>query len=498
MTVPPPAPHAAAPHIDPTRGPPNGYPPHAGYGPPGSYGYAPHGPHAPGYGAPPPGYGYAHGAFVPPPGLDPLQARPAAPSPLPHPRAQLVLGLGLSAFLCLGPFTGIAAVLLGRQVLRDVRESPGRYASGGGLVKLGIGLGTAGSVALGTFVIAASALNSYALSGLAFAAGAAACVAWFLPAARPLTRRLDALAYAAAATPLLLGGAMALLASFGNASRCEQEAAGAISQLDAPAKGSTGDTLKAILEADGAFEIAQSACGRAGRSERVAALRGKRDELATRRTQVEERLKREKAEAQAAEREAQAVASFPANAKKVAANVASAKGLMAKGGWSSAGDELDAAQALLAEADGTSVGATKEWHDLSGQVSALRTKLQPQLDKIATKERAAEEKRRQEEAIRGPEPSMSGWSGECLIVRRFLKSNLRDPDSYEHIATTEPRAAGPFWIVTSRYRARNGFGGYNLEQRRFYIAQGEVLKVEGGNLRHAPGRPPAMASPVIQ
>jgi hypothetical protein len=487
MTVPPPAPHAAEPPVVPRRGL-NGHPPHAGYGPPSSYGYAPHGPHAPGYGAPPPGYGYAHGAFVPPPGLDPLQARLAAPSPLPHPRAQLVVGLGLSAFLCLGPFTGIAAVLVGRQVLRDVRESPGRYAPAGGSVKLGIGLGAAGSVALGALVVTASALNSYALSGLAFAAGVAACAAWFLPVTRPQARRLDALAYAAVAGPLLLGGAVASLASFGNASRCEQEAAGAVGRLDAAAKGSASDTLKALLEADGAFEIAQSTCGRAGRSERVAALQGKRDELAVRRVQVEEGLKREKVEAQAADREAQAVASFPANAKKVAANLASAKGLMAKGGWASAGDELDAAQALLAEADGTSVGGTKEWRDLSGQVSALRTKLQPQLDKIAARERAAEEKLLQEEAIRGPEPGISGWSGECLVVRRFLKSNLRDPDSYDHIATTKPRAAGPFWVVTSRYRAKNGFGGYNAEQRTFYIAQGEVLKVEGGDLRYAPDR----------
>lgn len=458
------------------------YPPHAGYGPPGGYGHAPHGPHAPGYGAPP-GYPYAPGPFAPPPGFSPTQPRHVAPSPAPHPRAQLVAGLGVSAFFCLGPLTGIAAILLGRSVLHEVRENPGRYASANSSVQLGVGLGAVGSVVLGAFGVGALTLHSFPASGAALLLGAAACVAWFLPATRPHVRRLGAPAYVAATAPVLLGGALSLFATSGSASRCEDEAAGAVNRFDSATKAAAGDALKALDGADAALERAQRVCREVRRAERAAALQGKREELTARRAQTEERLTREKAEAQAAEREAQAVASFPANAKKVAANVGSAKGLMAKGGWASAGDELDAAQALLAEADGTSVGATKEWRDLSAQVSAVRTKLQPQLDKIAAKERVAEEKLRQEAAVRGPEPAMSGWSGECLVVKRFLKSSyLRDPDSYDHVATTEPRAAGPFWVVTSRYRAKNGFGGYNVEQRTFYIAQGEVLKVEGGDL----------------
>lgn len=48
-------------------------------------------------------------------------------------------------------------------------------------------------------------------------------------------------------------------------------------------------------------------------------------------------------------------------------------------------------------------------------------------------------------------------------VERKLKEVLRDPDSYERINySSELNKEDSCYIVTIRYRAKNGFGGYNV------------------------------------
>ena len=58
---------------------------------------------------------------------------------------------------------------------------------------------------------------------------------------------------------------------------------------------------------------------------------------------------------------------------------------------------------------------------------------------------------------------LSGWDGSHLGVERWIKKNLRDPDSYQHIETRiSPVKDGKHSMIT-QYRAKNGFGGYVVE-----------------------------------
>ena len=82
------------------------------------------------------------------------------------------------------------------------------------------------------------------------------------------------------------------------------------------------------------------------------------------------------------------------------------------------------------------------------------------------------ERQRQAEAVRITEAQenrrngfhcLSEWNGSHRGVVDWLKDNLRDPDSYEHIETriTPVNTAGEHTLLM-QYRARNGFGGMNV------------------------------------
>lgn len=58
---------------------------------------------------------------------------------------------------------------------------------------------------------------------------------------------------------------------------------------------------------------------------------------------------------------------------------------------------------------------------------------------------------------------LSGFSGEHRDLARLIKTDLREPDSYEHISTTIwPVDADGNHQLLMRYRARNGFGGIGI------------------------------------
>ncbi len=56
----------------------------------------------------------------------------------------------------------------------------------------------------------------------------------------------------------------------------------------------------------------------------------------------------------------------------------------------------------------------------------------------------------------------SSWSGAHKSVERYVKKNLKDPDSYEHIQTGY-NDNGDHLMVVMRYRAKNSFGGFAIE-----------------------------------
>lgn len=60
---------------------------------------------------------------------------------------------------------------------------------------------------------------------------------------------------------------------------------------------------------------------------------------------------------------------------------------------------------------------------------------------------------------------LSGWDGAHPEFKRLVKEQLRDPDSFEEVETriTSVNSSG-YHNIFMTYRARNGYGGYNVEQ----------------------------------
>ena len=71
---------------------------------------------------------------------------------------------------------------------------------------------------------------------------------------------------------------------------------------------------------------------------------------------------------------------------------------------------------------------------------------------------AAGRKRAADAAVRGEKPVLSGWDGSCHACEVYLKPQLNDPGSYEHIASTDPTIEGLSWVVIMRFRAKNALG----------------------------------------
>lgn len=56
---------------------------------------------------------------------------------------------------------------------------------------------------------------------------------------------------------------------------------------------------------------------------------------------------------------------------------------------------------------------------------------------------------------------LSGWDGSHTGVVRWVKNNLKDPDSYKHKETRiTPALKDGKHILVMEYRAKNSFGGY--------------------------------------
>jgi hypothetical protein len=55
---------------------------------------------------------------------------------------------------------------------------------------------------------------------------------------------------------------------------------------------------------------------------------------------------------------------------------------------------------------------------------------------------------------------LSSWDGSHKGVVKWVKRNLRDPDSYKHVETRITPVKDVAHVLVMEYRARNGFGGY--------------------------------------
>jgi len=81
--------------------------------------------------------------------------------------------------------------------------------------------------------------------------------------------------------------------------------------------------------------------------------------------------------------------------------------------------------------------------------------------------------------------SNSSWDGSVYQVEQWLKHNLKDPDSFQAIEWSPvveipPGSKLPHkFIARCKYRAKNSFGGYAIEQKMFYLdSEGRVVNVK--------------------
>lgn len=59
---------------------------------------------------------------------------------------------------------------------------------------------------------------------------------------------------------------------------------------------------------------------------------------------------------------------------------------------------------------------------------------------------------------------LSAWDGSNRSTVEQVKTDLRNPDSFQHAETTiTPRLANGMHALRMKYRAENGFGGMNVE-----------------------------------
>lgn len=78
--------------------------------------------------------------------------------------------------------------------------------------------------------------------------------------------------------------------------------------------------------------------------------------------------------------------------------------------------------------------------------------------------------------VNNNQPNINSWNGVAFVIEDWFKNNLKDPKSLEIIEVTEIKKAndGTF-IQTVKYRAKNSFGGFNIEHRIFVFNKDKVI-----------------------
>lgn len=91
---------------------------------------------------------------------------------------------------------------------------------------------------------------------------------------------------------------------------------------------------------------------------------------------------------------------------------------------------------------------------------------------------------REEESTKPKEIKVenSPWDASVYQVRKYLKKNLKDPKSYEGIEWSEAQKIDNGYMVRHKYRAKNSFGGYTIENQIFYLdSKGNVVNTVNAN-----------------
>jgi hypothetical protein len=87
-----------------------------------------------------------------------------------------------------------------------------------------------------------------------------------------------------------------------------------------------------------------------------------------------------------------------------------------------------------------------------------------------------------EKLLLGERPTNSEWDGSVRPAEQYLKQALKDYDSSEYLGWTKVSKTylgkEPYWTTSVRIRAKNSFGAYVVNDIKFYIRGGQVVKVE--------------------
>ncbi|QDG36556.1 zinc ribbon domain-containing protein [Alteromonas mediterranea] len=104
--------------------------------------------------------------------------------------------------------------------------------------------------------------------------------------------------------------------------------------------------------------------------------------------------------------------------------------------------------------------------NLTPEERQQRQELAKQREAERKAEEAAEaqrEAKEQAEEKRKGFHCLSSWDGSHRGVVKYVESILRDPDSFEHVETRITPVNDNVHYLTMTYRAKNGFGGVNVE-----------------------------------
>lgn len=85
--------------------------------------------------------------------------------------------------------------------------------------------------------------------------------------------------------------------------------------------------------------------------------------------------------------------------------------------------------------------------------------------------------------VLGEKPMQSGWDGDVLPVKQYLRKALNDYDSSEFVEWSPVSKVyigkEPYWGVRLKLRAKNAFGAYIVRDTYYFIRNNQVVQTKG-------------------
>ncbi|WP_066838157.1 hypothetical protein [Rufibacter ruber] len=106
---------------------------------------------------------------------------------------------------------------------------------------------------------------------------------------------------------------------------------------------------------------------------------------------------------------------------------------------------------------------------------AIQESNQTVLTKRGLEQEQEEEKRAQRDEELGKQ--FHPYDGSHIVLERYIKANMNNPDSYEHVETTY-RDFNKYLLVITRFRGTNAYGGVVTNTIRAKVAlNGDIIEI---------------------